>query len=270
MLVNQGDAELVRRKYLHPPVVEAIASVHWSSPSVWNIATPGLLYEGLKDVYDEDVQLQRQIEAGVFVSDSADVSRESGGARFSVRPGLERLLFSFSGRTRLLGMSPQEVSVHSVRDYEGWESLAERLHKGVERAMDLLALNSATCSRASLRYINRVEIPSEHRLDDYLTISLPKPAGFPERTQAFLQRMTLEYPEDSSQLTFTWASVDSDPSKSAFVLDFDLSSNLEDGCDIDKALRQLEALKARETQAFESVITDQSRKIFVDVTDAKE
>ena len=249
----EAEAPLHRRQYRNPPVIEAICRIQWSEPIPWNVTTPGLLFERLRDVYPEEPKAQAAVAAEV-----------QPGSGFQLRSGLQKMAFSTGGGSRLLIVGPQDVAAHCLQPYEGWESLESRLYEGIDHISSLLT--ETTVSMAGLRYVNRVEIPgSTVRFDEYLTISIGFPEGFPSELGAFLDRTEMYYPGEPVKMAFTWASVESPPETSAFVLDLDLYWTPEPPAELDVARQALGDLKTKEGTAFESLLQDRLREMFDEI-----
>jgi len=125
-------------------------------------------------------------------------------------------------------------------------------------------VGEVTVSAASVRYINRVEIPSES-FEEYLTISIGFPPGYPSKVTGFLDRVEMEYPDESVKLAFTWASVEAPQGHSAFILDLDLLAAYQEPASVSDATEALRQLKVKEGRAFEGLLHDRLREQFGEV-----
>src|SRR4051794_6507629 len=85
-----------RRQYERPPVAEAVARLQWREAVPWNITTPGLLYERMRDAYPAEPKLQNQLEA--------EFGQEDGNEAPNVqlRASRQRLVLGTDDGTRLL------------------------------------------------------------------------------------------------------------------------------------------------------------------------
>jgi len=180
------------------------------------------------------------------------------------------MLFGSDNGSRLLGLSPRDLSVHGLKPYEGWESLLGRLMDGYELVKDVATPQMDAVSTVGLRYVNQVEIPTV-QLDfyDYFTVSIefPKP-GFPQVVSSFLDQAELHFPGEDVRMNFTWASADSPEGTSAFILDLDLYYEPEEPISLDEARAVLADLKTKERQAFESLLQPRLREMFGEIDDA--
>lgn len=247
-----------RRKYRQPPVVEAIARLRWTSPLDWKITTPGQIYERVNETYPGEPQLQNLLQAGL------GHETEGGPAAFQVTTGPQRVVFRNSSGNQLLSVAPREIAVHGLPPYEGWEALEARLFEALEQLGDISP--QPNFNQASLRYINRIDIPAEQfEFTTYLTISFAMPPAWPSQVTGFMDRFESLYPDGNTKIAFTWASTDSPAGSSSFVVDLDLTSDIEPAVNIGESRRWLAELKERETQAFESLLQDSLRELFDEV-----
>lgn len=263
-MTEAAEDPLRRRQYENPPVTEAIARLRWAEPLAWTMTTAGVLLEHLKDSYPEEPRAQAVLQAGVF-GDLGDQAADGAPAprSFGVRSGPQRILYSAEDGSRLLGVAPEDLSVHGLRPYEGWESIEERLIEGCGRVPKALGLAEPSFSQVGLRYINSVDIPSTtFRFSDYLTIDRQFPDGFPEATTGFLDRSEMKFLENDVFFAFTWASTEGPPDCSSFILDIDLVASLDDPVDLGTAMEMLRDLKRREGRAFEALLKDSLRELF--------
>lgn len=238
-------------------MIEALARFRWSKPVPWNITTAGRLFERLRQRYPADPQARSLMQA--------DLSQQTAGggpasSSLEFRTGPEQMIFSVPDGNRLLIVGPQDVSVHGLVPYEGWEVLERRLFEGLELIQDFVP-EDARVEQVGLRYINRVEIPTAPiELNEYLTIGFTLPPSFPQELVGFLDRLEVVYPNEPIRLAFTWASTDSSDGTSAFLLDFDLIASPLSPLTLEDARQTLSDLKLKENAAFEGLLQDKLRE----------
>lgn len=253
----------VRRRYLNPPVVEAVARLKFETPIQWSITTPGLLYERVREGYPAQPETRNVMRADLTTSTDAPGAAGATNVAFSAGP--QEMVFVNDDRTRLLIVGPEAISVHSLPPYEGWENLEERLFKNLRELEEIISPGTRF-SEVSVRYINQVEIAKIGiNLTDYMTIGFQLPEAFPQQLTGFLDRVEVVYPDAPAKLSFTWASTQAPDSHSAFVLDLDLSASPEDTMDFTEARSMLNVLKSHETDAFEGLIKDSLREQFGEI-----
>lgn len=253
-----------RKKYLNPPVVEAVARFNFAQPMTFQATTAGSLFEKLRAKYPVEPEVRQQI---------GQVNPSNGSLEGNKIDSIPMLVptthyfFFEESRQRFLGIGADYISAHSLIPYEGWEGLEARLLEAHSLIKDLIP-NGDKVSQCSVRYINRVEVETEYfEFKKYLNISVGLPDEFPKEFGSYFNRMELIYPDELSKLIFTWASVESREGTITFILDFDISTLNPDNVDIETAKQQMKQLKILETNAFESVITDELRSQFCEIHD---
>lgn len=255
-MTSEPQAGLRRRRYANPPVAEALVRLRWEDPKAWKPTTPGLMYGLVREHYPDEPQMRNLVEA--------EVSGDSGAApNFELRSGPQQIIFSRENASRLLVVGPNDLSVHGLPPYEGWESLEGRLYQAVELLDEWAAPPSGMFVGVGLRYINRIELPHQVvDFNDWLTVTFALPPGLPQMMNAFLDRVDAAYPDGQSKISFTWASTEAPPGSSAFVLDFDLNWADTAGRSLEDIRPVISDLKLKEGQAFESLLRDPLREAF--------
>jgi uncharacterized protein (TIGR04255 family) len=119
-------------------------------------------------------------------------------------------------------------------------------------------------TRIGLRYINKITIKEPHDdLTPYFTI----PPRFPEidsatRLLAFFNRKEAAFSDRPIRIVVTFADIESAPSPS-YLLDLDIIwISPEEPVPLDAFADVMEDMKTRHRKVFESLITDETRKIF--------
>jgi uncharacterized protein (TIGR04255 family) len=247
-----------RRKYRNPPIEEAVCDFRFAPSTDWNPTLPGLLYEKLKDTYKETPRQQNVLEVPAPGQTLAPVG--------AAGPFTQRVQLVAEKGTRIVGISADHLSVHMMRPYSSWEEFRPMILDAL-RAYRKIA-NPEGINRIGLRYINRINIPySNVKLEDYFT----RPPIFPElkqptRKRAFLDRKEAEFVDRAIRMVVTFADTEPKlPEMSSYLLDIDIlwTSGIE-LIPLSAIGKALDEMKARERQVFESLITDQSRRLFDD------
>lgn len=257
------DVELLtgpqRRVYPRPPIQEALCQLMFAEPLEWSIATPGLIYNALRENYPAEPDAQEELQAELRTGPQA-------GGGFSFNRGGTRVVYKDDSGSRLAVVNQRSFSVNSLPPYEGWESLYERM-RSVGNALAKAGIDCMYGS-VSIRYINRIVIPSDRvELSDYFNIPILTPVGKVVATTAFLTRVQSVLSDDATT-SITFGSVDpsdgSPTASSTFLLDIELGRRFSDPLRLEKAGAVASELKRRENEQFESLITDQAREWFED------
>ena len=245
------------RKYRNPPIEEAVCDLQFAPGVEWDPTLPGRIYGELKGAYGEKPRLQQLVEAQLQggVEGQSSISMQQ-------KVGKQRVQFLGEGGTRIVGVGADQLSVHMLRPYTGWESFRPQIHQALDAYRSIAEPEGIT--RIGLRYINKITIKAPHDdLTPYFTI----PPKFPEidsttRLLAFFNRKEAAVSDRPIRIVVTFADVESAPSPS-YLLDLDIiwispkaPVSLVAFPDV------LEDMKTRHRKVFEALITDETRKIF--------
>lgn len=248
--------EQMRRQYLHPPIQEAVCQVSFLDGD-WDFVAPSAIYKLLQTQYPEPPG--QVIEAGFQVI-GPQVEQQ---IRFGPTPPKTR--FSAENGRYLATIGQQVIFVHVVGDYCGWEEFRSRIVEAVDAFVSVTGPSAVT--RIGVRYINRITLNGlDFPLERYFTTPPTAPEeGFAGIT-AFFQRLELKLPDDRGTLVSIFGSAEEeDPKKMAMILDLDAVRTWEsDHLPIIDVYKTIDELRDIERNAFESMITDDLRKVFDD------
>lgn len=149
------------RKYVNPPLLEAVCEFRLARDTPWDMTVPGLVYEKLRNAFSKREQrLMQEVE----------LVHGPEGLRQQIRTSEHILLFAEDNKT-FVQVGPRLLAVHSLKPYPTW---ARFKPKSVEAFKSLNeAVEIAGLDRIGLRYMNRIEIPgSPVRVEDYFEFYL--------------------------------------------------------------------------------------------------
>jgi uncharacterized protein (TIGR04255 family) len=243
------------RKYPNPPIEEGLCQVRFAEPLTWSVATPGVLFEKLRDRYSAEPEAQEQVGA------TLQVGAEAPTPTFAVNRGPQRFIYKNPEGTRLLIANPHTFSVNSLRPYEDWENLRVRFRNGLETLRSVLPIPPVT--EVTLRYVNRIFIPDPAAdTDEYFNISVRTPeegrafyAGFVLRVEAILT-------DNVTRALSTFATIDTQPTGHNYLLDLEFRRLNLSLTDLDEIVAVADELKLKENAEFEGSITDKTRGLF--------
>jgi uncharacterized protein (TIGR04255 family) len=246
VVVTQG------KQYAKPPIDEAVVEFLFAPSTEWDGTVPGKLQGELQDEYPGKAKTQSLLSLTMPVATGSPFIPQS----------IARTLLPSADGTRLVGVAPNLLTVHALVPYRGWDEFSDRSSRALRAYWKVSA--PIGVRRLRIRYVNRIVIPSlTIRLEDYFTAAPHLPGGS-GHTQNFITRVEQPY-EDGSVVVMTFASAPkaADQQTRSFVLDFDLLRSLGAPVDVDSTLASLEVLRTRERAAFEAMITDTTRSLFV-------
>jgi uncharacterized protein (TIGR04255 family) len=253
-----------RRVYSKPPVNEAICRMTFAEAARWTIATPGQIYERFKQDYPGVPKKQIDLQA----VPGARLDASIAGIEVGLAQGQEMLRLSDNDECRIVLVSPSHISVHSIKPYEGWESLERRLRNAVALLDEVY--DTGPVKSVGLRYINRVRISGElFDLDEYFNIPIPTPSEMMSgQVSSFFYR--LEMQDQNRPLVYrqTFASMPPPAEQVAeFILDLDFTYEPSDPISAEEAFRLANEAKETENRVFETLITEKCRGLFANAED---
>lgn len=244
--------------YPNPPIEEGLCQLTFRDPLRWNVATPGLLFERLQHVYPAPPEGQEQIQASFQTPSGATDS-----ASFAVNRGQPRYIYRDDDHQRLVVVNEQSLSVNSLRPYEGWPKLRERLATVIKTVAPVIG--TPPIERIALRYVNRIVIHSLDAVDtdEYFNIKIHSMEENRALLMGLIYRIQCQLSDEktSAQLTFTTLASES-PGEHAFLLDLEFQRDVGEGLSIDDVLAVADELKVLENAEFESCIKDAARELF--------
>jgi uncharacterized protein (TIGR04255 family) len=249
----------MRRDYARPPIQEALCHFTFSEPLDWNMATPGLVYQQIRELYPAPPEQQEQIQASVGM-----LPAEPGAAGFTLNKGPVRAFFKDPTGAKILLLDANSFSANSLQPYEGWDSLYAR----TQNACEALAATELIqpVKRVAVRYVNRIVIPDPNTidLDDYFNIPVHGFQSDKSIVSAFLTRVESQLQNRDAVAITTFASAQNEPQESgaSFLLDLEIYRENTLGWSYIEALEVAKELKLYENNEFETLITPATRELF--------
>lgn len=181
---------MTRRQYPHlarAPIVEALVDFRVSEVSERSVERLGAVRSQLADRYpksEDYYRLQAEISLGQSREEAGEISSESQHIGYRLRSNDEK---------NIAVLTTEGFTVSRLRPYDRWESLREEAHSIWPLYQQ--AVDPHLIRRVALRYINRLELPSNLRdFRDYLTAPPEVPPRLPQTLQGFVTRIVIPIP----------------------------------------------------------------------------
>jgi uncharacterized protein (TIGR04255 family) len=252
---------MANHQYDNPPVEEALCEFHFLPSEEWDLMLPALFREKIKTAYPGKARQQNLVAAELGYSPQLN---EPG---ITLKQGLTKYLFPSSDEKKMIGLAPDILSIHVLRPYDGWVDFQQRIKESLAAYVEVT--KDSNVRRISMRYINKIEIPvptigQAVDLDIYFTSSPKIPANLPQNLSSFIVRNEFLYEEEYPiRMMFTLSDLKiPDPNFVALLLDIEAVQEWENPIGVEEALESLEILKAKQSKVFESLITDDTRRLF--------
>jgi uncharacterized protein (TIGR04255 family) len=240
------------KRYRNDPIAEAVCEFRLLPDTAWDLATPGLLYESLKDRF-----AHREQE----VVPRVEVRTSEAGIEPQVQV-TEQIRFITNDTLSFVRVAPRVLAVHRLRPYESWERFRPDVALLLESLRKHVAVD--TFQRVGLRYINRIEIPLESvELDEYFGFRLTLEPPLPQDLRGFIVGAAFPFENERDNCRVQLAdAVQEHEASSAFVLDLDYWVTKPGVVKSDGALQWIEDAHNRVESLFEGCISDSLRSVF--------
>lgn len=248
---------MTRRVYKNPPIEEALCEFRFESMAEWDPMLPLVFREKVKESYPGKPVQRTPIEANLHAGS------DKAGASFLLKQELGRIQFPNEDGKALVSIGRNVLSAHMLRPYQRWEEFRPRIQEALNQYVDTMPCDGV--QRIGLRYINKIEIPSTGSLDlnRYFTTPPITPPGFPSRITSFIVRTEHMYEDEPIKLIMTFTDASAKEGLAAFLLDLDLVCEWSDSpLPAEEAMLKVDILRERERNAFEQLITEDSRGLF--------
>lgn len=242
------------KKYLNPPIVEAVCEFRFTSDTQWDLAVPGLLYKKIKDDFPN--RKQRIIQ---------DVELKIGKQNIEpiVNPR-EQIIFQNKDKKILIQVGNRILAVNCLKPYPTWNIFQPLIVSSFKKLSEVVKLTRI--QRIGLRYINRIEIAeSQMKLEKYFKFKPDLGDQLPHNLRSFMLGCVLPFHEINADCDMKITNaVPSEPNKHAFILDIDFYLKKHVNATIDDITKWIESAHDRVENIFEGCITDELRKTFME------
>ena len=246
---------MMGRKYVNPPVIEAVCEFRLTQDTPWDITIPGLIYEKLKDEFPKREQRWMQ---------EVELIQGPEGLQQQIRTSERIFLFAEDKKT-FVQVGPRLLAVHSLRPYPTWAGFKpkiERAFESLSRTVEIRGLE-----RIGLRYINRIEIPSlPVRLENYFQFYVFLGPQLPQDLADFIASGEFVYVNGRDRCRVQLRPVPSrTPECAPVMLDIDYFLAQGKGVEVRAAIDWVEEAHDKVEEVFEGCITDSLRNLFQEV-----
>lgn len=243
------------RRYRNRPVVEALCELFFLE-SEWDQTIPYAFYERVHDRFPTKTQLEQM---GVEVQ----LGPKEAGAKLLA--GSPRIQFSREDGSRMVQVAQNLLVVNQLRPYPKFEEWKPTVSEMLSLYRELAKPKGV--DRLGVRYINKIVIPAPaFRMEDYFRIYPEIPPELGSAHGRFLMRLEIPPKHDGHQLIVTFGTAPAEGPESSSEL-LDLYDVVPAGkADFDNIDRRIEEAHANIEHAFESMITDQARALFAEVS----
>ncbi|CAG1064783.1 hypothetical protein BAC1_00349 [uncultured bacterium] len=242
----------MHKKYENPPIIEAVCEFRLTPDTQWDLTTPGLIYEKISKefVNKEEISLQE-----------VTLVKTAEGLQHSVRPD-QRIRFLTDDKKTFIQLGTRLLAVNRLKPYSTWEDFKPKIENAFSALNETVDISSF--QRIGLRYINRIDIPSQTvDLDQYFDFKPFLGKGLPQLLKSFIVGCEIPFRDgqDSCKVQLT-NTIPETPASSSYVLDLNYFLATAEAISKQDALEWVENAHNILEDIFEGCITDSLRAIF--------
>ncbi len=251
---GQSDRVIPERRYLKPPVIEALCEIYFAGSS-WDDTVPGAFYERVKCDFPQ--KRQRTIQ-------EAQITLGPEQAAAGVRQLPPWMQFVSDEKHRMIQLAQDLLVVSQLAPYPHFEEWEPDVYRALCIYRELAQPKNVV--RLGLRYINRVLIPGKQiRMEDYFTIYPNLPERLGDMHGSFLVRVEVPKSGQDHTVLITFGTAPPPPPQDAgqaFMLD--LYDILMTNTPVDEEVIKREIRRAHDNivVAFEDSVTETLRALF--------
>lgn len=244
--------------YANPPLVEALCQFQFEPSKPWDFTVPGLLYARVGDEFP-DTQDQPSLQFDLQFDQPAipQVSANTGAMQFFRRD-----------RTALLQLRPDVLIINQLPKYPRWEMFRDLILRSLDHYQ--MVAKPVAILQMQMRYINRLDIPASHDLNEltrYCTAIPGVPASLTQGVASrFSQRVEIIMPEAYGVLVLQSGVVPSETSgKFGLLLDLEFASAFAKPVALDTAAEWIGRAHDDVKRAFQACYTSSTIESFGEV-----
>lgn len=242
------------RRYQDPPIIEALCEIQFGQDTPWDLTLPGLIYDQVQDDFPI-----KQTPSKVTLRFSTDPDA-------LLRDPSILLRFKRADHSAIIQIGPRLLAVNQLKPYSSWEKFLPLIQKGLAAYRDVVRPTSI--HRVTLRYINRVTLPStESNITQFFEFRPHLGPAFADRTiYTFITGVEFAYQNDRDRLRIELTRTDpEDPDSIGFLLDLQYYLLRPNAIELDNIFDWIEIAHEQLEAGFESCLTPDLRQLFAEV-----
>ena len=242
------------KKYKNSPIVEALCEFQFIPSHPWDMTIPGLFYEKIRNDFPEKKQ---QMGFGV----GFQPKEKSVEQKIEMN---QRIQFLRTDKTALVQVAADLLVINHLKPYPTWDIFKPILFKNLDLYKEIA--NPKGFKRIGLRYINKIDIPSESiEMSEYFNFYPPIPKDLPQIHSDFNMQVEIPYENERDRLLLTLTKGKAIPEKSdiiSIILGLYHVMVIPEKVSFDEVEEWTEKAHTIIEKAFESCITDKCRTLF--------
>lgn len=240
------------KRYKNSPIIEALCEIQFEPSAGWDLTVPGLIYEEIKDTFSKRLQLQPP-QISLNDIDTMEITGQI----------VPLMRFQRTDDLALIQIGPNLLTVNYLKPYSSWEEFFPLIERGLTTYRKVVNPNGI--QRITLRYINRIEIPTPIILEKYFEFR-PFIAKKLQTINAFIAGIQIPYQDNRDILNIQLSSMpDVSPDKAAILLDLSYLLVNPGAITWDVVSEWIQVAHESIEEMFEASITEDLRLIFEEI-----
>lgn len=138
------------KKYLNPPILEAVCEFRFTEDTPWDVSTPNRVYESLQpDFPIKEIRFTQQIS----------LIQTPDGPKQQINT-VELTLFFSPNRKTFVQIGPRLLTIHRLHPYPGWQEFNPAITTAFQALLKLIP--NPRFDRIGLRYINKIQVEKQN------------------------------------------------------------------------------------------------------------
>lgn len=244
------------KRYINPPIIEALCEFQFDQASPWDLTLIGQVYDELKETFPKKQQLQITFAAAT----TSEVSEQIGTI-----PMIPLMRFLDNDGRVLVQLGQNLLTVNHLRPYTSWEDFFPLIEKVFNTYCEIAQPKSL--QHIGVRYINRIDIPkSRINLEDYFKFRPLIPEDLPQDIGTFLIGVRL--PSESSRDTLHIQLATANPEvidALSLILEISYIFSNPGEVTLGSVLQRVDVAHKHVESAFESCLKEELKQLFGEV-----
>jgi len=238
-------------KYGFSPIIEAICEFRFEPNQNWDLTTPGILYEKIKERFplkEQKAVFPTEIQINLKNPPSQIIKQTS------------QILFYTENKKNSINVGLNSIAIHCLKPYPKWDVFKPNIefaYKGLSEIVNDLQLK-----RIGLRYVNEIEIDKAPvDLEKYFKFRPFLGEGLPGEVQNFIVGCESRLKDGQDLCRYHLTSSKGTDKTTNFTLDIDYFINEQDFSKVEP-LDWVDNAHKEISNIFEGSITEELRDLF--------
>jgi len=245
---------IMGRRYENSPIVEAICEFHFAPDTLWDLTSPGIIYEKIQDIFPRRNQVA-QINAAV-VGNVESIVQQIGT--------IPLMQFLREDGNSLIQVGQNLLTINHLKPYSSWQEFLPLIEKSLQ--VYKAVVQPKQLSRVAVRYINRIEVENDVDLKEYFNFRPFLGEELPQKYNAFVVGVLLPQEGSKDNLNLQLGTINAEtPDTLAVVLDINYFIAQPEEVGLDNVMEWINTAHKHIEDIFEACITNKLRHLFKEV-----